>query len=82
MEIAGLAGSPFCIVPGGLSLAPGILGRLEVDALSYGRDDGEQVFFSVDEFAVGVPSATPPNVFTEGVAGAEERRGAVCGDAS
>jgi len=45
----------------------------EVDALSYGRDfpDGADVYFSVDEFAVGIPGL-PPDVASEGAFGAME----------
>ncbi len=61
--------------------------RVEVDALSYGRDLVSQLFsspdanfgpgnvpvFSVDEFAAGIPgSPAPPNVATEGATGAGE----------
>jgi len=51
----------------------------ELDALSYGHDDypmqGQAPdiwHFSVDRYATGVASATPPDVFTEGAAGAME----------
>ncbi len=67
--------SPMGSVPGGLGIMPGIGGAVEVDALSYGRDHGQQLFFSVDEFAVGVPTPfTPffPDVFTEGAGGVME----------
>ena len=69
-------------VPGGLGVVPGIWDAVEVDALSYGRDSlaskvedwkNLKLYFSVDEFAMGIPgSPAPPNVFTEGVAGALE----------
>lgn len=60
--------------PGGLGLIPITSGFLEVDALSFGRDVpfGETAFFSVDEFAVGLLGANPPDVFTEGAAGNAE----------
>lgn len=52
---------------------------VELDALSYGHDLDPRKFpvvFSVDEFAVGIPGAPtspwPPNVTTEGAAGAME----------
>ena len=52
---------------------------VELDALSYGHDLDPREFpvvFSVDEFAVGIPGAPtspwPPNVTTEGAAGATE----------
>lgn len=62
--------------------APGAAGRVEVDALSFGNDfllDPNPPFmgvwtFSIDEFAAGVPHGVthPPNLVTEGAAGAEE----------
>ncbi|MBI82633.1 MAG: hypothetical protein CMJ81_05515 [Planctomycetaceae bacterium] len=68
------SGAPF----GDLNLLPGCKGAVEVDALSYGRDAGWKLFFSVDEFAVGdvafgagAPS-TPPDVFSEGGFGNSE----------
>lgn len=62
--VTGVA-SPLGTVPGGLGLLPN--GPVELDALSYGRDHGNEFLFSVDEFAVGIPgSPVPPNVFTEG----------------
>ena len=68
--------SPIGSVPGGLGIVPGIHGAVEVDALSYGRDFGRQLLFSVDEFAVGDviagPGPFPPNVFTEGAFGVLE----------
>lgn len=79
-----------CIVvpagPGGLGLPayapgnpPGVPGFVEVDALSYGRDQRlrrtpAQIYrwhFSVDEFAAGVPFAAP-DVFSEGAAGNQQ----------
>jgi hypothetical protein len=47
---------------------------VEIDALSYGRERGEQLIFSVDDFSVGIQNSTQnhPNVFTEGSAGAQE----------
>lgn len=65
--LAGAAGS----FPGGLGIIPGGLGFVELDALSYGRDAGVELFFSVDEFATGFPGL-PPDVFSEGVTGAAE----------
>jgi len=65
--------SPFGTVPGGLGIVPGLLGAVEVDALSYGRDQGPQLAFSVDEFAVGIPGAPAfPNVTSEGAGGSLE----------
>jgi hypothetical protein len=59
------------VVPGGLGILPGA--SLEIDALSFGADMGAQLFFSVDEFALGIPGAPlPPNVTSEGAAGAAE----------
>ena len=53
-----------------LALAPTPqLANAELDALSYGRDTGASVRFSVDEYAFGNPIVGPvlaPNVFTEG----------------
>ncbi len=66
---------PGTVIPvGALGVVPGAAGFAEVDALSYGRDANDgQWFFSVDEFAVGLPGvAIPPNVTTEGAAGAME----------
>jgi len=85
---------PPCIVilagPGGLGLPlwpaavghpPGVPGRIEVDALSYGRDQRLRRFpnlapyrwhFSVDEFSGGIPVGPAPNLFTEGVFGGAE----------
>lgn len=60
------SGAPY----GDLVIDVGLHGAVEVDALSYGRDAGLQLFFSVDEFAVG--SLTPPDVFTQGGFGKEE----------
>jgi hypothetical protein len=60
-------------VPGGLGIVPGLLGAVELDALSYGRDQGPQLAFSVDEFAVGIPGAPAfPNVTSEGAGGNRE----------
>lgn len=65
-----VAGSPQGIVSGGLGIAAGLAGAVELDALSYGRDLGKRLAFSVDEFACGDaalgPLPGPPNVFTEG----------------
>jgi hypothetical protein len=58
-------------IPGGLGIFPGGLGLVELDALSYGRDLGDELFFSVDEFAIGLPGV-PPDVFSEGVGGTAE----------
>jgi hypothetical protein len=56
-----------------LNLIPTPLGYMEVDALSYGRDLREVLYFSPDEFAVGIPgSPAPPNVRTEGALGNQE----------
>jgi hypothetical protein len=55
-------------VAGGLGILPALGGVVELDALSYGRDVGSQVHFSVDEFAFGLPAAAP-SVFTEGAGG-------------
>jgi hypothetical protein len=71
--------------PGGLGVMPTALGFNEVDALSYGLDDvifrqqqpfAWSYYFSVDEFAVGIPGPPPPplppNVTTEGAFGLME----------
>lgn len=71
IEVGALPGAVGA-VPGGLGILPGIGGLLELDALSYGRDIGLQLVFSVDEFASGVPGGLPPDVFTEGVTGSVE----------
>jgi len=67
-----------------LGLVPGRGNLPELDALSYGRDEGPKIHFSVDEYAAGHPSvpATPPNVFTEGHLGAAEASADVYRDAS
>jgi hypothetical protein len=57
-------------VPGGLGFLPGVWGAVELDALSYGRDRGQRFFFSVDEWALGIPGTpAPPAVWTEGALG-------------
>lgn len=57
------------VLPGGLGILPGAGGVLELDALSYGKDTGSlQFFFSVDEFATGVPGVAP-DVASEGALG-------------
>ena len=72
---------PLGTYPGGLGVVPGLLGGVELDALSYGVDFMPnvsagivpEVYFSVDEFATGIPGApAPPNVTSEGVFGALE----------
>jgi hypothetical protein len=77
---------PFATAPGitlpaaALVIAPSPAGFREVDALSYGHDALQEdviprprLFFSVDEFAVGIPGAPlPPNVTTEGAFGNQE----------
>jgi hypothetical protein len=69
IEIGSLPGA-VGVVPGGLGILPGMI-LTEVDALSYGRDGGDTLYFSVDEFAAGVPTV-PLDVFSEGVLGASE----------
>ena len=74
--------SPVGSVPGGLGVIPSVWDAVEVDALSYGRDSlaskvedwkNLKLYFSVDEFAMGIPgSPAPPNVASEGAAGALE----------
>jgi hypothetical protein len=66
LEVSAVLGGPG-VVPGGLSIVPGVLGAVELDALSYGKDVGNRIYFSVDEFAVGIAGApVPPNVTSEG----------------
>lgn len=60
------------VVAGGLGVAPSLFGCFEVDALSYGFDAGDALYFSVDEYATGLPGPSPPNVFSEGSAGLAE----------
>lgn len=74
MMVDALPGSPFGIAPGGLGIIPGVFGGLEIDALSYGRDRGLTLVFSVDEFACGDLSVPPlfPDVQSEGSAAAAE----------
>jgi hypothetical protein len=63
---------PGSVVPApGLGILPGAAGFRELDALSYGRDIGEFLYFSVEEHAVGVPTGAP-DVFSEGTAGSLE----------
>ncbi len=71
IEVAGPAGGPG-VLPGGLGIVPGASGFYELDALSYGRDTTGELVFSVDDFATGVAGPTPPDVFSEGSAGAAE----------
>lgn len=68
----GAAPGAIGVVPGGLGILPGGFGFVEVDALSYGHDVGSVLYFSVDEFAIGMPAPAPPNVATEGSGGALE----------
>jgi hypothetical protein len=72
IEVGGAAGA-VGVVPGGLGILPGFFcgTAAELDALSYGRDAGTTLAFSVDEFASGVAGA-PPDVFSEGIGGATE----------
>ena len=51
-------------VPGGLGLLTA--GGAEVDALSYGRDRGRTLMFSIDEFAVGGNGGSSPGPLDEG----------------
>ncbi len=57
------------IYPGGLGIFPGIYVGVELDALSYGRDRGEHLAFSVDEFAIGIMVPSFPSVASEGAMG-------------
>lgn len=67
-------GSPVGTVPGGLGILPSPLMGVEVDALSYGRDRGRRLVFSVDEFASGDVTIAPvfPDVQSEGAVGFAE----------
>jgi hypothetical protein len=66
LEVSAVAGGPG-VVPGGLHIVPGLYGAVELDALSYGKDFGSRIYFSVDEFAAGLLGApAPPNVTSEG----------------
>ncbi len=71
IEVGALPGAVGA-VPGGLGVLPGLFGCLEVDALSYGFDQGDTLYFSVEEHAAGVPGPLPPDVFSEGILGALE----------
>ena len=73
IAISGSA-SPIGLVPGGLGILPTLGGHVEIDALSYGRDDVEELalMFSVDEFATGIAGPSPPDVLTEGSIGSAE----------
>ncbi len=77
---------PIAIVPaGGAGLAIGATpaGHVELDALSYGLDPrldpavstSNDWFFSVDEFAVGLPGVAAPSVTSEGALGKAEASG-------
>ena len=57
-----------------LGIVPGLANVPELDALSYGLDEGAFIHFSVDEFAQGNPGVPllPPNVLTEGITGPAE----------
>ena len=73
-------GGPPTAAPGRtLGVVPGGANTPELDALSYGYDEGAFVYFSVDELAEGHPGVAPlpPNVFTEGATGSAEASGDV-----
>jgi hypothetical protein len=67
---------PGIVVPsgaGGLGITPTAAvppAYVELDALSYGLDKGPELYFSVDEFAIGDPGAAwpAPSVTSEGAA--------------
>lgn len=73
--------------PPAIGHPPGVPGMVEVDAISFGTDYAPKQganhkyvkwYFSVDEFAVGLPNApAPPNVFSAGIAGWNEAAGDV-----
>jgi hypothetical protein len=66
LEVGALPGAGG-VIAGGLGILLGANGFVEVDALSYGRDQGLDLQFSVDEFAAGVPGVLPlPEVASEG----------------
>ncbi len=74
-------GIPDLGLPGFPPPAPGIPSGVEVDALSFGIDQvlrnaptgpHELLLFSVDEFATGFPTGSPPEVAGQGAAGAGE----------
>ena len=85
-----ISGAQLGLTPQCSNPAPGVPCRVEVDAFSRGRDDplqpvlgeGGHIFFSVDEWAKGVPSTmidsngnafiVEPSVNTEGAGGASE----------
>lgn len=72
IEVVGSADPNLGTYERNLGIIPTELGYREVNALSYGRDRG-MLYFSVDEFAVGIPgSPSMRNVFTEGAEGAME----------
>lgn len=57
----------------GLGLRPPGTSLIEVDAISYGSDDGSDFYFSVDEFAVGnTVGFGLPNLHTEGAGNRKE----------
>jgi len=87
--VAGVSNPPGMLVSGSPPGIPGRLPTLgltgvavggeldegEIDALSYGRDEGNGIFFSVDEFTKGVsdrPGGVAPNANSEGAVGAAE----------
>ncbi|MBI5863701.1 MAG: hypothetical protein HZB38_04180 [Planctomycetes bacterium] len=67
--------------PAAIGHPPGVPGFVELDALSYGNDYAPRApgfpftewYFSVDEFAIGLPGTPmPPAVWTEGAMGAAQ----------
>lgn len=78
---AGGAGLGLPLYPAAVGHGPGVPGMIELDALSYGRDQWMNNrpnagfynwYFSVDEFSGGFGPLFPPDVFTEGAFGALE----------
>lgn len=79
--------------PAAIGHPPGVRGFVELDALSYGRDRVPSStstammryfdwYFSVDEFATGIPgSSAPPAVWTQGPPGPAEASADVYVDA-
>ncbi|VAW44277.1 hypothetical protein MNBD_GAMMA02-1771 [hydrothermal vent metagenome] len=56
--VSGTLGGPG-VFPGGYGLVPSFAGPLEIDAFSFGKDFGDKIHFSVDEFAAGVFGIAP-----------------------
>jgi hypothetical protein len=70
VAVPGLPGSMADAPTLGMAAAPG--GRIELDALSFGRDAGTRLLFSVDEWAAGQTGGVAPDVRSEGAAHKQE----------